>query len=606
MSLDYDKIRQNIDESASSKMASYSDLFMVLSFVFLLLYVVASIRNGAFSIQKNGEFRRLAREAADLKQQIRVYNALKDDHLEKKATSEEQKAYEELMDKLSLLKENAKDEKEKLRKLSIENERKENALNKYQQLVRNIINTNILAKGRIKRRDKIIVTKKEVINVQAKDIHEKKALLEQRAATIAKNQQMLQKKEILIQKNKQILDEKSNEIVELKDSVSSKKATINANKKLIATINSDIKNKVTLLEKLKQNQQISEEKFQKRIKRLQEESELQVAKINEKNQTMSQNLAQINAKLFVANTELNKANKSIKQQIQEQQKLAQNLEEAKNTKIIMEQAHARKLAQVEDRIQAQKSKFAAQKERDKQVFLKQLRSQKMSAKARAKKLAEFKARSRKKEMALKDKINKISGDLKKAQDIINMTKVVTRNIVQNFKKKGIDAKVDKQTGDVILNFGQEYFTTGASKLKPAMRTILRKFMPAYSESLFKDAKIAKKIKSVEIVGFSSPTYKGRYVDPKSLKASDRAAISYNLDLSFYRAKSIFNYIFDKSKMEYKHQKTLLPLVKVTGRSFLAEGIKGRNIASGMGQKQYCKKYNCKKSQRVIIKFNLKN
>ena len=59
-------------------------------------------------------------------------------------------------------------------------------------------------------------------------------------------------------------------------------------------------------------------------------------------------------------------------------------------------------------------------------------------------------------------------------------------------------------------------------------------------------------------------------------------------------------------MSYQHQKDLLSLVKVTGRSYLADGVKGRNIASGVPVSEYCAQYDCKQSQRVIIKFNLKD
>jgi hypothetical protein len=139
-----------------------------------------------------------------------------------------------------------------------------------------------------------------------------------------------------------------------------------------------------------------------------------------------------------------------------------------------------------------------------------------------------------------------------------------------------------------------------------MKTTLKKFVPNYSKSLFDDPKIAKEIQSLEIIGFSSPTYRGKYVDPQSLKEEDRTAIDYNLDLSYNRAKSIFSYMFDKKSMTYKYQKEMLPLVKVTGRSFLAEEMKGRDIASGIPIKEYCAKYDCDKSQKVIIKFNLKD
>jgi len=170
----------------------------------------------------------------------------------------------------------------------------------------------------------------------------------------------------------------------------------------------------------------------------------------------------------------------------------------------------------------------------------------------------------------------------------------------------LDIDVDGKTGDVILSFGDEYFDTGRADLKPNMEKTLRKFMPLYAKSLFKNENIAKNIESVEIVGFSSPTYKGKYIDPQSLSQDDRNAVNYNLDLSYQRARSIFNQIFDTKKMQYENQKKLLPLVKVTGWSFLAEGIKGTDVQNGMSHKEYCEKYNCKKDQKVIIKFNLRN
>ena len=49
-----------------------------------------------------------------------------------------------------------KEEKIKLREQAHENEKKEQALNKYQQMIRNIINSNMIAKSRIKNRDTMI------------------------------------------------------------------------------------------------------------------------------------------------------------------------------------------------------------------------------------------------------------------------------------------------------------------------------------------------------------------------------------------------------------------------------------------------------------------
>ncbi len=200
----------------------------------------------------------------------------------------------------------------------------------------------------------------------------------------------------------------------------------------------------------------------------------------------------------------------------------------------------------------------------------------------------------------------LSGDLKRAKELADAKRILAAKIARDLANKGIKAGVDGKNGDVTIQFGEEYFETGRSDLKPKMKDILQKFVPTYSSSLLSDPTVAKEIQSVEIIGFSSPTYQGRYIDPQSLAEKDRAAVSYNLDLSFNRAKSIFQYIFDKKNMSYTYQQSLLPMVKVTGRSYLAEEVKGRSIATGISHKDYCAKYNCEKSQKVIIKFNLKD
>ncbi len=57
------------------------------------------------------------------------------------------------MSKLTLLQDDAHQEKDLLRQKAKENKEKEFALNQYQALIRNIINTNILAKTQIAHRE---------------------------------------------------------------------------------------------------------------------------------------------------------------------------------------------------------------------------------------------------------------------------------------------------------------------------------------------------------------------------------------------------------------------------------------------------------------------
>jgi hypothetical protein len=132
-----------------------------------------------------------------------------------------------------------------------------------------------------------------------------------------------------------------------------------------------------------------------------------------------------------------------------------------------------------------------------------------------------------------------------------------------------------------------------------MKKVLERAMPAYAQSLFQSPRIAEKIENVEIVGFASPTFKGKYVDPSKLGNQEREAVNYNLDLSYSRARSIFDHIY--SKMTFNHKQRLLPLVKVTGKSFLGDKA-NRNVSSG-DSAAFCEAL-AKKSEAKGVRFRL--
>ena len=123
---------------------------------------------------------------------------MKDDYLEKSADKDEQKTYQELMGKLALLQEEAKTEKEQLRAKAKENQQKEVALNKYQQIIRNIINANMLAKSGLKTRDEVIETKKQKIAVLDQEVTDKTKVIVDTEAQLTKKQEILQKQERVI------------------------------------------------------------------------------------------------------------------------------------------------------------------------------------------------------------------------------------------------------------------------------------------------------------------------------------------------------------------------------------------------------------------------
>jgi hypothetical protein len=136
----------------------------------------------------------------------------------------------------------------------------------------------------------------------------------------------------------------------------------------------------------------------------------------------------------------------------------------------------------------------------------------------------------------------------------------------------------------------------------------KKVFPRFLHQYYtrRDLKIAEKIENVEIIGFASSTYKGRYVAPDSLRPEDQPAVNYNLKLSFNRANAIFKHIFDTEQMRFEHQKELLPKIKVVGQGYLPDGKTSADFRNGMPESEFCKSFNCKSAQKVIIKFKLKD
>lgn len=633
MSLDYQKIKKKHSDDGSF-WTSYSDLFMVLSVVFLLLYVVSSLRTGTSSVQNMIENQKLKAETQDLRKQIQAYNAIKDDYLEKEATTAEAEMYEELMSKLTLLQDEAKEEKRQLEAQAQENEAKAQALNQYQQMVRNIINTNLLSKKKIKLRNEVIVKKNDAIKEMDTTIQAQTKDIQEKANVIAANKEQIEEQEKEIQEKQKILDQKKQQVAMLESQVDEKARIINKNQSKIDALNSDLSEKIKELEETSKSAKTSKAELSRKIAIMKLKNAKEINELQKQSKEMQESVNTINQELAEATGQLNKAKGKILEQEALKEKLEAEMAEANA-------AHQAKMAEM-------RQNFDAKMKAEKDALERKLEGEKASAAEKLKALGEFKDKMAKEKAQLdsqlanlKNEVDKakgeadnlkgklanaqkehgrymaainqlekdkagLAGDLKRTQDIANQKKKLAKKIADNLAKNGIKAGVDGKTGDVTIQFGDEYFETGRSDLKPNMKSILQKFVPTYSKSLLEDEKVAKEISSVEIIGFSSPTYQGRFVDPQSLAEKDRAAVSYNLDLSYNRAKSIFNYMFDKKSMTYDYQKDMLPLVKVTGRSFLSEEVKGRNLASGLPIKDYCAKFNCEKSQKVIIRFNLKD
>lgn len=182
---------------------------------------------------------------------------------------------------------------------------------------------------------------------------------------------------------------------------------------------------------------------------------------------------------------------------------------------------------------------------------------------------------------LQNKLHRTQLDEKNRESV----RILVERIKKNLEHSGVSAEVHSQSGEVTVRFAQDYFDKNRADLKPRMIQILKKLIPIYAKSLFQDPKVAKKIAAIEITGFSTPTYLGKPIDPQSLSSLDRHAANYTMDLSYRRAKSIFEYIFDTQRIRFDHQKDLLSRARISVRSD-------------------CDQMDCRNVQKITLKFTL--
>lgn len=343
---------------------------------------------------------------------------------------------------------------------------------------------------------------------------------------------------------------------ELEENLSSYKAAFK--KKTIKDFNKDYEAKVSNMEKQldkKLDQEVKQVKknYDVQIKKVQKEAERKIASI--------QQAHQIEIQKELDQAKMSHDNLIAKQQEQYQAKLAKaqgdhkdEIDALKNQQVKMANQHASAVSEKEEEVKHFQEKLAFSK------------------------VSQGKA-----------------------------TEEIAKMIEDEFKKQGIDATVNPKNGEVTLNFNEAYFAMGSHKLTKNMKTKLRKVLPAYANAVFKNKAKADRIANFEIIGYSSPIFGTKYVNPKELSAKNYWALNYNLDLSYRRARSVFKYIFNPYKVKkFDKKQQMFQMTKVSGRSYL----EGRIPASVSKQKRlswkkYCEQYDCKGQQKVVIKFNLK-
>lgn len=542
MAFNYEKNKGN--HSQDSFWTSYSDLFLGLSTIFLLLYVVSSLRTSTDALRGQIESQKLTMQVEELQHQLKMYESVKNDYIQNQASKDETQEYQELMDKLTLLQEDTKNEKDRLVKEALENEKKVKALNKYQQMVRNVLNANKMAKAKIINRDDLIKDQDQEIAVQ------------------------------------------EGEIKDLQQDISQKKQLIAKGEEEIAQTRDTLQKRLKDLRLAYKTNKINKANFTAKMAAANKAAQDKVNSLNNANAQYQAQLHEANAQLGQTQSDLSKTQGLLAQKEGEARGLQGKLGEAQgqlgsvkgqlNATQGQLAATSGKLAATEGELNATKGKVG------------HLQGQ----------LGEVKGQLG----DVKGRLSATEGQLAQARAEIEARKSVAGEIQKGFAKAGIKADIDMQTGDVVLDFGQTYFDSDSDRLKGEMKGVLEKAMPIYSRSLFGNPKVSGKISAVEIVGFASPTYQGRFVDPHSNKVEDKKALKYNMDLSYRRANSIFSYMLDEQNMKFDHQRELLSLMKVSGRSFLeVMKVQNRNIATAA---EFCKHNDCKKAQRVIIRFSM--
>ncbi|MEK7357079.1 MAG: hypothetical protein AAB250_11565, partial [Bdellovibrionota bacterium] len=380
MAFHYDKNKR--ENGNDSFWTSYSDLFLGLSSIFLLLYVTASLRTGTGAMASQQENQRLGMKVEELQNQLKMYESVKNDYM-KNAAETEQQEYQELMDKLVLLQEEAKSDRDRLTKEAKENSQKATALNKYQQMIRNIMNANKVAKTRIATRDDIIVDK----NVE--------------------------------------IDTKNTEITTLESDVQTKKQQIEESQRKIAATEDALKAKQQALKSALKNNKITKKAYEAQMKQARDANESRLEQLRENAAQQQKQLVATNAKLNELNQSLNETQGQLATTQGELQKTGQELarkgEEMRglSDKLAQTEGEATGLKKA---INDMKSGFASEKARDRAAFEGQLAKEKLSGSQRAAREAAFRDAAEKKAAAMGNKLGALEGQLKDTEGALAKAK----------------------------------------------------------------------------------------------------------------------------------------------------------------------------------------
>lgn len=533
-------------EEGANPWTSFSDLFLVLTVVFLLLFVVANLKTGTATLSQTAELAATKQEVQDLKDKIQEYEAF----YRKGATPEQVEASNAIVSRLELLKEKTDAEKQQALKTAMEADVRKDQLNEYQKMVKNVINFNLLAARQIKERENIIHSKDR--NIRALQSmtdgykNEVKSNVEQIAAIKARLR-------------RQIASEKEKSVQERQKNV-------------------DLNRKVSTLQR---------------------ESRMQIAKLESENTQQIQKLKNIHARFAKKNQQTEKLREQLLAKQSEFRTRIKELRAKQMQEMALQKSEQRRTLASSSEMKSKNQKY----EKELDALNGQLEEAQDSLNKNEEKYKSESAFLSRTNKALEDALATANPTGFEHQQLI-------KTLQENLRLNGSSTAVDPTNGDLILTFRDSYFDISSAILKPSMKKTLEEIVPTYAKSLFQDKKVSDNIASVEIIGFASPTYKNKVYTTAEMHPGHKHAINYNMDLSYQRAKSIFAYIFDSARMSYPFQKELLRLVTVSGRSYLASDDSSIRKPTSEDlddkhERHVCDYVDCAKTQKAIIKIHFK-
>ena len=596
----------NEERKRQINFASYSDLFMVIAFIFLFLYVVSNVRNGIISISKQYQHKK---ELEELKKQL----SLSDEKLERNLNNEqyraEKKSYENLLREFDVIASSADKDLQKQKEVLDLHITRKNNISKYHRFVKKIIQATVKNKMIVKDQRKELKVVKNNLEEQSSQLN----IVKEKNQEISKIKNKVLRESDYYKKMAKInyegimhvrsnMNNRLNQVSDAKDKIFDEK---NKYEKLASQYKESISQKELNIKQMEeQNKQLSSEINQREEKN--EQIQKIVKKLQEEDQKKTEDLKEI--KESISQKELD-----IKQMAEKNKQLSSeiNQREEKNEQIqeIVKKLQEEDLKKTED---LKEMKILAE---NNEKFKKQYQQMTDEQSEMREQLQNFENKSNdlsEQISSLNKEKNKITDKYKTIERMVASKDEIRKELADRLKKylknDGKNLEIDAESGDVVFKFHKVYFSYDSYILKKEMKKELKEFIPNYAHALFGDEKLAAEIRSIELIGFASPTYRKKYIDPQNIKDKrELAAMSYNLDLSYKRAKSIFKYFFHNDKFTFKYQTKMLPFIKVAGVGYLKSKTFVRKPASDqINNMGFCGIYDCSPGHIVKIKFNIKN